>query len=105
MGRIDNKRLAFADNVSFACGDCFPIGFSHPDTICFTSSIVLTGCVPVCDGVSVDDTGPLSGSVPFAIRDLVKPGFSFDTCCFANALGAEPAKKKTATARTCESAA
>ena len=106
MGRIDNKRCAFADGLSFAFGDRFAIGLFHTNPIGITTSIRFTGCVPFGDSVSdpvtngVSEIGRLAGSIPFAVRGLVKPGFSLDARGFANTntRGAEPAKKTTATA-------
>ena len=106
MGRTDNKRCAFADGLSFAFGDRFAIGLFHTNAIGITTSIRFTGCIPFGDSVSdpvangAAETGRLAGSVPFAVRGLVKPGFSLDKRCFANTntRGAEPAKKTTATA-------
>ncbi|HEX6563624.1 MAG TPA: hypothetical protein VF020_05030 [Chthoniobacterales bacterium] len=106
MGRIDHKRCAFADGLSFAFGDRFAIGLFHTSAIGFTTSIRFTGGVPFGDSVSdsvangVAETGRLAGSISFAIRGLVKPGFSLDGRCFANTntRGAGPAKKTTATA-------
>jgi hypothetical protein len=104
LGRIDNKRRSFADGISLAFEDCFAIGFSRANTVGFTTNIRFTGCIPYRDSVSdpvsngVAETGRLAGSIPFAVRDLVKPGFSLDARCFANTRGAEPAKKTTATA-------
>jgi len=98
LGRIDNKRCAFADGISFAFGECCSIGFFH------TNALSFTGCVPFRDSVfdavaiGVAETGRLAGSIRFAVRDLIKPGFSLDTRCFAKPRGAEPAKKTTATA-------
>ena len=106
MGRIDNKRCAFADGLSFAFGDRFAIGFFYTNAIGFTASIRFTGGIPFGDGVSgpvangVAETGCLADRIPFAVRDPVKPGFSLDARCFANTntRGAEPAKETTATA-------
>ena len=106
MGRIDNKRCDFADSNSFAFGDRFAIGLFHTNAVGFTTSSRFTDCIPFRDSVSdsvangVAETGRLAGSVPFAVRGLVKPGFSLDKRCFANTntRGAEPAKKTTATA-------
>jgi len=84
LGRLDNKRLAFANGISLAFGDCFAIGFSHPNTICFPASILFTGCNPFRDGASgfvangVANTGPLASSISFAINTLIKPGFALD---------------------------
>ena len=111
MGRIDSKRCTFADRISFAdrvsvaLGDRFAIGFSHPNTVGFTTSIRFTGCIPFSNRVSdpvasgVAETGRLAGRIPFAIRGLGKPGFSLDARCFANARRAKPTKKTTATSR------
>ena len=106
MGRIDNKRCAFADGISIAFGDRFAIGLFHTNAIGFTTSIRFTGCIPFRDSVSdpvpngVAETGRLAGSIAFAVRGLVKPGFSLDARCFANTntRGAGPAKKTTAAA-------
>jgi hypothetical protein len=106
LGRIDNKRCAFADGLSFAFGDRFAIGLFHTNTIGFTTSIGFTGCIPFGDSVSdrvangVAETGRLAGSIPFAVRGLAKPGFSLDARGFTNTntRRAEPAKKTTATA-------
>ena len=106
MGRIDNKRCAFADGISFAFGDRFAISLFHANAVGFTASIRFTGWIPFRDRVSgsvangVAETGRLARSIPFAVRGLVKPGFSLDGGCFAdtNTRGAEPAKKTTATA-------
>lgn len=106
MGRIDNKRCAFADGLSFAFGDRFAIGVFHTNAIGITTSIRFTGCIPFGDSVSdpvangVAETGRLAGSIPFAVRGLVKPGFSLDARYFGNTntRGAEPAKKTTTTA-------
>jgi hypothetical protein len=95
---MDNKRCAFADGISLAFGDCFAVGFFDTNTVGFT------GCISFRDSVSdpiancVAETGRLAGSIPFALKDLVKPGFSLDAHCFANTRGAEPAQKTTATA-------
>jgi hypothetical protein len=104
LGRIDNKRCAFADGVPLAFGDRFAIGLFHANAVSFTPSIRFTGCIPFRDSVSspvangVAETGRLAGSIPFSIRGRVKPGFSLNTRCFANTRGAEPAKETTATA-------
>ena len=106
MGRIDNKRCAFADGISFALGDRFAIGLFHTNAVGFTTSIRFTDFIPVRDSVShpvangVAETGRLAGTIPFAVRGRVKPGFTLDARCFANtnACRAEPAKKTTATA-------
>jgi len=106
LGRIDNKRCAFANGLSFAFGDRFAIGLFHTNTIGLTTSIGFTCCIPFGDGVSdpvangVAETGRLAGSIPFTIRGLAKPGFSLDARCFANTntRGTGPAKKTTATA-------
>jgi hypothetical protein len=106
LGRIDNKRCAFADGISIAFGDRFAIGLFHTNAVGFTTSIRFTDCIPFRDSVShsvangVAETGRLAGSNPFAVRGRVKPGFSLDARCFANinTRGAEPTKKTTATA-------
>ena len=106
MGRIDNKRCDFADSNSFAFGDRFAVGLFHTNAVGITTSIRFTGCIPFRDSVSdpvangVAETGRLAGTIPFAVRGRVKPGFTLDARCFANTntRGAEPAKKTTATA-------
>jgi hypothetical protein len=106
LGRIDSKRCAFADGISFALGDRFEIGLVDTNAVGFTTSIRFTDCIPFRDSIShsvangVAETGRLAGSNPFAVRGRVKPGFSLDARCFANinTRGAEPAKKTTATA-------
>ena len=105
MGRIDNKRCAFADGISFALGDRFAIGLFHTNAVGFTTSIRFTDCIPFRDSVShpvangVAEIGRLAGSIPFAVRGRVKPGFTLDArFANTNTRGAEPAKKTTATA-------
>ncbi|MBV9873181.1 MAG: hypothetical protein JO025_00505 [Verrucomicrobia bacterium] len=111
MGRINSKRCAFADGLSFAFGDRCAIGLCHTNAIGFTTSVRFTGSVPFRDSFSdpfangVAETGRIAGTIPFPVRGLVKPGFSLDDRCFANTntRGAAPAKKTTAAARARES--
>ena len=52
MGRIDNKRCAFADGIPLAFGDRFAIGLSHANAVGFATSSRFTGCIPFGDSVS-----------------------------------------------------